>query len=149
MNTEYDVQASLDSSFPDESTAHTSFTTLRYPGISKIEVRDETQTTANAVITIADPDGTSQTVHVRYRTTTPQGKWSDVRKTTSTTDSAEIGLSGLAVNTEYEAEASLSPDFGVSEADVFRTLRYPSISKVEVRDETQTNCRRGDYNSGP
>ena len=44
MNTEYDVQASLDSSFPDEQTAHTSFRTLRYPSISKLEVKDETQT---------------------------------------------------------------------------------------------------------
>ena len=139
-DTEYDVQASLDSSFLDERTAHTSFRTLRYPSISKIEVQDETQISASAVITIADPDGTSQTVHVRYRTITPQGEWSDTQKTTSTTDSAEIGLSGLTPDTEYEAEASLSPDFSVSETDVFRTLRYPSISKIEVEDETQNSA---------
>ena len=140
VNTEYDVQASLDSSFPDGRTVHTSFRTLRYPSISKVDVEDETQTTANAVITIADPDGTSQTVHVRYRTTTPQGKWSGIRKATTTTGSAEIGLSGLTPDTEYEAEASLTSDFSVSETDVFRTLRYPSISKLDVEDETQSTA---------
>ena len=139
-NTEYDVQASLDSSFPDEYTAHTSFRTLRYPSISKLEVKGETQTTASAVITMADPDGTSQTVHLRYRTTTSQGEWSSIQKATTSADSAEIGLSGLTPDTEYESEASLSPDFSVSETDVFRTLRYPSILKLEVKDETQNSA---------
>ena len=138
-DTEYDVQASLDSSFPDERTAHTTFRTLRYPSISKLEVKDETRNSANAVITIADPDGTNQTVHLRYRTTTPQGEWSDTQKTTSTTGNAEIALSGLTQDTEYEAEASLTSDFGVSETDVFRTLPpAPVVSGVSVDDETQT-----------
>ena len=140
-DTEYDVQASLDSSFPNEQTAYTSFRTLRYPSVLKLEVKDETQTSANAVITIADPDGTGQTVHVRYRTTTPQGEWSDTQETTSTTDSAEIGLSDLTPGTEYEAEASLSSDFGVSETDVFRTLPPdPVVSSVDIDDETQTTA---------
>ena len=48
------------------------------------------------------------------------------------------GCPGLTPDTEYEAEASLTSDFGVSETvHVFRTLRYPSISKLEVKDETQ------------
>ena len=90
---------------------------------------------------IADPDGTGQTVHVRYRTTTPQGEWSDAQKTTSTTDSAEVGLSGLTPDTEYEAEVSLTSDFSVSETDVFRTLPpAPVVSGVSVDDETQTTA---------
>ena len=110
-DTEYDVQASLDSSFPDKHTAHTTFRTLRYPSISKIEVKGETQNSASAVITIADPDGTIQTVHLRYRTSTPQGEWSDIQKTTSTIDSAEIELSGLTADTEYDVQASLDSSF--------------------------------------
>ena len=139
-DTEYDVQASLDSLFPDERTMHTTFRTLRYSSISKLEVNDKTQTTASAVITIADPDGTGQTVHLRYRTTTPQREWSDIQETSSTTDSAEIGLSGLIPDTEYEAEASLTSDFSVSETVIFRTLRYPRISKLEVKDETRNSA---------
>ena len=139
-DTEYDVQASLDSSFSDERTAHTIFRTLRYPSISKLEVNDKTRNSANAVITIADPDGTDQTVHLRYRTTTPQGEWSDIQETTSTTGNAEIGLSGLIPDTEYESEVSLMSDFSVSETVIFRTLRYPSISKLEVKDETRNSA---------
>ena len=140
-NTEYDVQASLDSLFPDERTAHTTFRTLRYPSISNLEVKDETRNSASAVITIADPDGTNQTVYLRYRTATPQGEWSDTQKTTSATGSAEIGLSGLIPDTEYEAEASLTSDFGVSETDVFRTLPpAPVVSGVSIDDETQTTA---------
>ena len=91
------------------------------------------------MITIADPDGTGQTVHLRYRTTTPQGEWSDIQETSSTTGSAEVGLSGLIPDTEYEAEASLTSDFGVSGTDVFRTLPpAPVVSGVSVDDETQT-----------
>ncbi|MXY47251.1 MAG: hypothetical protein F4Y44_09770 [Chloroflexi bacterium] len=138
-DTAYEVQVSLDSSFPDGGTAHTSFRTLRYPSISNLEVKGETQTTADAMITIADPDGSSQTVHVRYRTTSPEGEWSDIQKTTSTTDSAKIGLSSLTPDTEYESEASLSSDFSSSETDTFRTLPpAPIVSGVSVDDETQT-----------
>ena len=136
-DTEYEAEASLTSDFGVSETDV--FRTLRYPSISSIEVRDETQTTASAVITIADPDGTGQTVHVRYRTTTPQGKWSDTQETISTTASVEIGLSDLTPDTEYEAEASLTSDFSVSETDVFRTLPPdPVVSGVSVDDETHT-----------
>ena len=75
-DTEYEVQASMDSTFPDELTKNTTFTTLRFPSISNLEVEDETKNSATAVITLADPDGSSQTIHLRYRTTTPQGEWS-------------------------------------------------------------------------
>ena len=141
-DTEYDVQASLDGSFPDEQTAYTSFRTLRYPSVSKLEVKDKTQTTATANISIADANGDSQTVYLRYRTATPQGDWSDTQKTASATDSAEIRLSGLTADTEYDVQASLDSSFPDEQTAYtsFRTLRYPSISKLEVKDETQTTA---------
>ena len=121
-DTEYEVQASLDGTFPDELTKNATFTTLRFPSISNLEVEDETKNSATAVITIADPDGSSQTIHLRYRTTTPQGEWSSAPPGSSTTSEASIALTGLAHDSEYEAEASLTSDFGVSETDTFRTL---------------------------
>ena len=112
-DTEYEVQASLDSTFPDELTKNTTFTTLRFPSISELEVKDETKNSATAVITMADPDGSSQTIHLRYRTTTPQGEWSSTPPGSSTTSEASIALTGLAPDTEYEAEVSLTSDFTV------------------------------------
>ena len=121
-DTEYEVQASLDGSFPDDLTKNATFTTLRFPSISNLDVKDETENSATAVITIADPDGSSQTIHLRYRTTTPQGVWSSTPPGSSTTSEASLGLIGLAPDTEYEAEVSLTSDFAVSEKDTFRTL---------------------------
>ena len=140
-DTEYEVQASLDGTFPDELTKNTTFTTLRFPSISNLEVEDETKNSATAVITIADPDGSSQTIHLRYRTTTPQGVWSSTPPGSSTTSEASIALTGLAPDTEYEAEVSLTSDFAVAVSDVFRTLPPdPVVSKVSVNSIRQTTA---------
>ena len=136
-DTEYEVEASLDADF-GRAVSET-FTTLRYPSISKLEVEDDTKNSATAVITIADPDSTSQTIHLRYRTTTPQGTWSSTQKTTSSTATASIGLSGLTADTEYEVEVSLTADFAVTVSDTFRTLPPdPVVAEVSVNNIRQT-----------
>ena len=140
-DTEYEVQASLDGSFPDDLTKNATFTTLRFPSISNLEVEDETKNSATAVITIADPDGSNQTIHLRYRTAAPQGAWSSTLPGSSTTAEASIGLTALAPDTEYEAEASLTSDFAVAVSDVFRTLPPdPVVSKVSVNSIRQTTA---------
>ncbi len=139
-DTEYEVQASLDGSFPDELTKNATFNTLRFPSISNLEVEDETKNSATAVITIANPDGSSQTIHLRYRTTTPQGAWSSTLPGNSTTSEASIGLTGLAPDTEYEVEVSLKSDFVVSETETFRTLPLdPVVSGINVDRRKQTS----------
>ena len=140
-DTEYEVEASLDSTFPDELTKNATFTTLRFPSISNLKVEDETKSSATAVITIADPDGSSQTIHLRYRTTIPQGEWSSTPPGSSTTSEASIGLTGLAPDTEYEVEVSLKSDFGVSETETFRTLPLdPVVSGINVDRRKQTSA---------
>ena len=141
-DTEYEVQASLDSAF--EETLSATFTTLRYPSLSGIDVTDITKTTATAELAIADPDGSSQTVHLRYRTTTPQGDWSGALTTTSTTAEASINLTGLITDTEYEVEVSLTSDFTVAVSDTFRTLPPdPVVSEVSMSSIRQTTATAG------
>ena len=138
-DTEYEVQASLDADYGN--AASYTFTTLRFPSIANLKVEDETKNSATAVITLADPDGSSQAIHLRHRTTTPQGDWSGILETTSTTAEASLGLKGLAPDTEYEVEVSLTSDFGVSETDTFRTLPPdPVVSKVSVNSIRQTTA---------
>ncbi len=138
-DTKYEIEVSLDSAF--DNTVSTTFTTLRYPSLSHLDVTDITKTTATAEITIADPDGTGQTVHLRYRATTPQGDWSDTQTTSSTTAEASIGLTGLTTDTEYEVEASLTSDFVVSVTEAFTTLpRDPVVSDVSVSSIRQTTA---------
>ena len=138
-DTEYEVQASLDASFAAYASA--SFATLRYPSLSDIDVTDITKTTATAEISISDPDGSSQTVHLRYRTTTPQDSWSSIQTTTSTSADASIKLAGLVTDTEYEVQASLTSDFAISVTDTFTTLPPdPVVSKVSVNSIRQTTA---------
>ena len=138
-DTEYEVRASLASDFA--LAQHATFTTLRYPSIYDVDVTDVTKNTATAEIDIADPDGTDQTVHLRYRTTAPQGTWSSTLTTTSTTGEASIDLTGLTVDTEYEVEASLAADFAIAVSDTFRTLPPdPVVAEVSVNSIRQTTA---------
>ena len=138
--TKYEVEASLSSDFSHAESA--TFTTLALdPLISGVRVENIAQTTATAIATIANADGASQTVHTRYRTTTPQGEWSAAQTTDSITSTAEIGLSGLTADTEYEVEASLTDDFGVSRTTTFRTLSSdPVVSRISVSNIAQTTA---------
>ena len=143
--TKYEVEASLSSDFSDAESA--TFTTLALdPLISGVRVENIAQTTATAIATIANADGASQTVHTRYRATTPQGEWSAAQTTTSITSTAEISLSGLTADTEYEVEVSLTDDFGVSRTATFRTLSSgtllpdPVVSKISVNNIAQTTA---------
>ena len=138
-DTEYEVRASLASDFA--LAQHATFTTLRYPSIYDVDVTDVTKNTATAEIDIAEPDGTDQTVHLRYRTTAPQGTWSSTLTTTSTTGEASIDLTGLTVDTEYEVEASLAADFAIAVSDTFRTLPPdPVVAEVSVNSIRQTTA---------
>ncbi len=94
------------------------------------------QTTATASIDIANTNGEDQTVHVRYRTTTPRGDWSETLTTTSNTDSAGIGLSGLAPGIKYDVQASLDSSFPTTRTKyaTFTTLRYPGIASFEAEN---------------
>ncbi len=138
---DYEVEASDDAAFPPDTTKSTSFTTLP-PSLSDVSVGSVTRTEATATVAIAAPNGESQTVHLRYRTTTPQGAWSGTPTTDTTTASATIPLTGLTAGTQYEAQASLSSDFAAPRSTVFSTLSPgPSVSGVSVGSIGQTGAR--------
>ena len=140
-DTEYEVQASLKDTFPEARTKDAAFTTLRYPSISEVGFSSVQKNSVTAVVTIADPDGTSQTVHLRYRTTTPRGDWVEVQETASSTAQATMGIAGLTADTGYEVEVSLSSDFKVVVSGLFTTLPLdPVVSKVSVDNITQTTA---------
>ena len=96
--------------------------------VSGVRVTNITQNGATATVTIANPDGSSQTVHLRYRTTaaggTEAGAWSPTQTATTTTASVAFPLSGLTAGTEYEVQASLDSSFpsDARVSDTFTTL---------------------------
>ena len=84
--TEYVLQASFDDAFSDDATKEHTFTTKRLPSISSVSVGNIGQTSARATVNIADSDGSTQTVKLQYRTTSPQGQWSMPALETTSTD---------------------------------------------------------------
>ena len=60
---------------------------------------------------IANADGTSMDVYLRFRTTTPEGEWSETQEEPTSADSVEFALADLTANTEYEVQASLENTF--------------------------------------
>ena len=78
--TEYVLQASLDDAFPADGTKETAFTTRPLPSIQSVSVGNIGQTSARATVSIANPDGSAQTVKLRYRTDKPAGTMEPARK---------------------------------------------------------------------
>ena len=131
-DTEYEAEVSLTSDFgvSETDTFRTLPPDLVVSGIS-VDRRKQTSVWAN--ISIANANGEDQTVHLRYRTTTPRGDWIDDLKTTSDSETASKEISGLTAGTEYDVQASLDDSFPSSRTKLatFTTLRWPSIASFE------------------
>ncbi len=133
--TAYNVEASYDDTFPADKTESDSFTTLRAPSVSDVEVAAITQTTATVTVTVADAD--RSTLHLRYRES-PSGTWSDTVSETVTGPSVVFSLTGLTAGTAYDVQASLDDTFAADKTAMFTTLRAPSVSSVSTSNVTQT-----------
>ena len=144
--TEYKVEASLDGAFMT-GVESTPFTTAAPPSIGSVNMADVEQTSASAIVSIFDSDGTAVTVHLRFRET-PSGAWIATQPETTTTDTADFTLSGLTLDTEYEVEVSLDNGFSLSKSTTFTTeamtSRPPSpvvrVSGLFVEDITPSSA---------
>ena len=147
--TEYEVQASLDNTFPAADTISKTFTT-HDPSLSALTVMSVTLTGATLKVDILAPNGESQTINYRYRPVT-QNDWTTTAtdagsdSTTTTTESAEFTLSGLSSGTQYEVQATLdsdldNPTLSVLEATLTTLTPDPSISDVAI-DAKQTTAK--------
>ena len=85
-----------------------------------MNMADVEQTSASAIVSIFDSDGTAVTVHLRYRET-PNGVWMAAQPKTSMTDTAEFTLSGLMPDIQYEVEVSPDRSFSNPLSTTFTT----------------------------
>ncbi len=108
--TQYDVQASLDSTFTT-GTQQTTFTTDDPPPeIISVIATSDSSTKATVIVLIDHPDGSM--FYVGYRTTgTPPGAWSAPVEYMGDTSRHALILSGLSPSTEYEVTAAFSTPF--------------------------------------
>ena len=138
----YYVQASYDDTFPaTDATKSIDFTT-QPPSVSKLDVTEKTDTTAKVTVTIAANNGSTQTISLRYQTT-PSGNWITIQPD-PTTDTATkvVDLTGLAADTQYRVEATLTGDFndGAKSTTFTTTSSGPGVSGVAISGETQTSA---------
>ena len=137
--TDYEVEASIDFSFPAGETASTTFTTLD-PDIDQVAVDDVDQTSATVTVAIGAPNGQSQTAYVQYREQGTQA-WMDAANVVTRGAEGTTPLTGLTSGTEYDVQASLDATFPAAETESaqFTTLP-PIVSDVEVDNVTQTTA---------
>ena len=140
--TEYELQVSLDRTFPQSDILSKNFTTLPPdPSVSEVIVENVTLTGGTVVITIAHPGTSSKTVYVRYRTDDTQ-HWSNPPITiTTATGTATKTLLSLNPGTRYEVETSLGVGFLTAETEstTFTTL-LPRVSGVSLENVTTSEA---------
>ena len=113
--TDYEVEASIDFSFPADETASTTFTTLD-PDIDQVAVDDVDQTSATVTVAIGAPNGQSQTAYVQYREQGTQ-TWMDAANVVTRGAEGTTSLTGLTSGTEYDVQASLDDTFPAGETE--------------------------------
>ena len=138
-NSEYEVQVSLDSEFTSEVKSAT-FTTAAPSSIGSVNMADVEQTSASAIVSIFDSDGTAVTVHLRFRET-PSGAWIVIQPETTTTETAEFTLSGLTPDIQYEVEVSPDRSFSNPLSTTFTTQdARPIVSGLTTEDVARTTA---------
>ena len=136
--TEYKVEASLDGAFMT-GVESTPFTTAAPPSIGSVNMADIEQTSASAIVSIFDSDGTTVTVHLRYRT--PLGVWIAIQPETTATDAAEFTLSDLTPDIQYEVEVSPDRSFSNPLSTTFTTQdARPIVSGLTTEDVARTTA---------
>ena len=113
------------------------------PVVSGISVDRRKQTNVWTNISIANANGEDQTVHLRYRNTSPQGEWGDIAKTTTSTDKASKEIAGLTADTEYELQASLDGTFPdeLTKNATFTTKNATHASQASQTSRSKTRLR--------
>ena len=95
------------------------------PSVTDVDTEDVAKTTAKVVVTIANPQSTSQTVHMRYKKTA-DANWSPARTLSTMGTEVKFPLTGLSGGTEYQAQASLDGTFAMGVVSyTFTTLNEP------------------------
>ena len=95
------------------------------PSVTDVETEDLAKTSAKVVVTIANPQSTSETVHMRYKKTA-DANWSTARTLSTMGTEVKFPLTGLSGGTEYQAQASLDGTFATGVVShTFTTLNEP------------------------
>ena len=135
-DTQYEVEASSEESFPGDNSAFEIFVTEPAPRVSKVNVEGITDVSAKVVVGI-DSSQAQMKVYLRFRVE-GTGTWSTPRSRTTSIPSARFSIADLKSDTGYEVETSLDKDFPADSTvfAAFSTQPGPKVSDVTVEDIT-------------
>ena len=136
-DTQYEVEASSEESFPGDNSAFETFVTEPAPRVSKVNVEGITDVSATVVVDIDSPQAQMK-VYLRFRVE-GTGTWSTPRSRTTSIPSAQFSAADLKSDTGYEVETSLDKDFPADSTvfAIFSTRPEPKVSDVIVEDITE------------
>ncbi len=124
---------------PTSATVTVTASDLHY--VTGVATTSVSTTSAVANISIQNTSGHAHTAHLRYRTSSPVGSWSDSLTQDSSTGTAVIVIRDLTANTQYDVEASLEDDYPPTRTAplTFSTNAVdPAVTSVSVPDSTVT-----------
>ena len=136
-DTQFEVEASSEESFPGDNLAFETFVTEPAPRASKANVKGITDVSATVVVDI-DSSQAQMKVYLRFRVE-GTGTWSTPRSRTTSIPSARFSIADLKSDTGYEVETSLDKDFPADSTvfAAFSTQPGPKVSEVIVEDITE------------
>ena len=139
-DTTYEVQAWLNNGSPSSGTQTYTFDTLAAPSISDLEFENIEQTSATAIVEIADAGTDMKKVYLKHGIVSTD-EWTLLPFPTITyTDDTSIKLTELEANTTYSVMVDLTEEFDKSKSATFTTLAAPSLSDVSMGSVTQTSA---------
>ena len=110
------------------------------PGISNLKCENIGQTSATAMVEIANAGTGMKEVFLKH-SMDGTDEWTQLPFSTITyTDSTSISLTGLQEGTTYQMAVALSEDFSGMVIEACATLIAPSLSGVSIGSKTQTSA---------
>ena len=137
--TDYELEASLDDTFPTDETTTGKFAT-EPPSVDSVVASDESQTGAKITVNVTEPNGSL--VYIQYRAAGTDIWMPQSAEVASGLASYEFTLMDLTSDTTYQVEASYDntfPDADAIPSDSFTTLP-PSVESISAGDEEQTTA---------
>ena len=115
----------------NQQNFYRTFTTLP-PAVTAVDVRDVGHTSATLRVAIADPNGRSYPVYVRYRAV-GETQWTDVSDVATDSASVTVTLAELSSGAKFEVQASIDSAYAeeVTATATISTLPYKP-SNIEL-----------------
>ena len=122
----------------------TTFPTLP-PAVTTVDIRNVGHRSASLRLTVADPNGRSYPVNVRYQAE-GEAQWTDVADIATDAASVDVALAGLYAGESYEVQVSIDSNYDedVTATAVFATLPYKP-DRVELFTAAPRDVRLSVY----